>query len=1016
MKSKKNKNLAAYFMTVVMTVTMVQAPITANASVEDEKGLEWNFEDSTKVLDGWKFGGSYAYNGSVENVVNFDDANKTMKLSVDYSKDSAVSWSEFKIINLFNKPISFDRYNVLTYDFIYDSSKMTEGSFQGKLFISDKDGKEVENVFDKINLNDAVDIGGGLKKAKVTLKFDPKDSNISSVTIGIIGANTDYKGDIYIDNINFEKGKAEDIYVLKSVVPTKQDKVEIGDLSGKMPNQVKLVDSKAIDKTANLYAYLVGIGKTDKVLYGHQNDTHYKAVLKNGAQGSSNSDTKDITGSIAAICGIDALSLTGAELQLSDAEKANGTDLVTKAVNLSIDTASEGGIITLSAHMPNFALVAEKGKDVNGNYDYSGYTPGVITENVVQRIMPGGDLNKVYTGYLNQIASYSKKLEAKEVPILFRPFHENNGSWFWWGKAFCDEESYKNLYRYTVEYLRDEKEVHNLLYVYSPNGPFQDKADYLSRYPGDQFIDVIAFDMYNDDPVSKEDKWLYTFKDTINLVQGIADERGKLSAVSETGVRVNGGGMAPSGNKNLDWFNDISNIVSQSNMPYYMVWANFDGDKNFFSPFMANDKKGHEMINNFINYYNDSKSVFASGVGDYSKADTKKNSRNSYGYIKYPASSSRVFEQTKITASLKNINGEIKFVIKNKEGKLIESIKGTLNNGDYTGEITQDTLNKIGSAIGSIELYSDDKLLDKIRILFNIKEAEKDTKLVDNLESYIGEDGLLQTKWSTNAGTGCSANSILVQDNKNNGEYGLQFKYRISTEKASEGWAGITKTVDADWLNCDALQFWCKPDGKGQKLVIQITSKGEDFEVFMPEFAGTTEPKLITLPFSQFKGKNNGVFDPSKIEKMGIWCNTIVPKGYTGSWTVDSAMYFDDIKAINTKGQTGNNQGSIGNNSSNINSVSNGSWSYMDAQGMKVTNTWKQIEGKWYYFNQDGAVKTGWFKDDNGKWYYFESNGIMKNGWFKYINDKWYYLKLDGSMAVNEYINGYWLNQIGECQ
>lgn len=300
--------------------------------------------------------------------------------------------------------------------------------------------------------------------------------------------------------------------------------------------------------------------------------------------------------------------------------------------------------------------------------------------------------------------------------------------------------------------------------------------------------------------------------------------------------------------------------------------------------------------------------------------------------------------------------------------------------------------------------------------MFNIKEAEKDTKLVDNLESYIGEDGLLQTKWSTNAGTGCSANSILVQDNKNNGEYGLQFKYRISTEKASEGWAGITKTVDADWLNCDALQFWCKPDGKGQKLVIQITSKGEDFEVFMPEFAGTTEPKLITLPFSQFKGKNNGVFDLSKIEKMGIWCNTIVPKGYTGSWTVDSAMYFDDIKAINTKGQTGNNQGSIGNNSSNINSVSNGSWSYMDAQGMKVTNTWKQIEGKWYYFNQDGAVKTGWFKDDNGKWYYFESNGIMKNGWFKYINDKWYYLKLDGSMAVNEYINGYWLNQIGECQ
>lgn len=932
---------------------------------------------------------------------------RAIKLSVDYTKDSGASWSEFKIMNWLNDPVSFGGYNTLTYDFIYNPSKMTAGGFQTKLFISEKDGKEVVNAFDKINLDDAVDIGGGLKKSKVTLKFDSKDSNVSSITIGIIGSNTNYKGDIYIDNINFEKGKAEEAYVPKTAVSTKQDKVEVGDLAGKMPSQVKLVDSKAIGQTADLYAYLVGIGKTDKVLYGHQNDTHHKAILKNGAEGTSNSDTKDITGSIAGICGIDALSLTGAELQLTDEDKANGLDLVTKAANLSIDTAAEGGIITLSAHMPNFALVAEKGKDANGNYDYSGYTPGVTTGNVVQRIMPGGDLNKIYTGYLNQIAGYAKQLEAKGVPVLFRPFHENNGSWFWWGKAFCDEEAYKNLYRYTVEYLRDEKQVHNFLYVYSPNGPFEDKANYLSRYPGDQFIDVVAFDMYNDDPVSKDDKWMDTFRDTIKLVQEIGDERGKLSAVSETGIRVSGGGMAPKGNKNLDWFNDISDIVSQSNMPYYMVWANFDGNKNFFAPFMADRTKGHEMINNFINYYNDSKSVFASGVGDYSKADTKELPAASYGYIKYPASSSRVLEQTKITASLKNIKGEVKFLIKNKERNVIETIKAVADNGDYTGDITQDTLNKIGATIGSIELYSDDKLLDTVRILFNIKEAEKNPKLVDDFEPYIGENALLQTKWSTNAGTGCSVTPTLVQNNKNNGDYGLEFKYKISTEKASEGWAGITKTVDADWSSYDALQFWCKPDGKGQKLVIQLTSNGEDFEVWMPEFAATTEPKLITLPFSQFKGKNNGVFNPSKIEKMGIWCNTLPPKGSTSAWTVDSAMYFDDIKAVNTKGEVAKTD-----STENINDKLTGNWYYVDSQGQKVFNAWKQIDGNWYYFNEDGKMKTGWLKDSSGKWYYFEPNGIMKKGWFK-DNDKWYYLKTDGSMASGEYVNGYWLMEDG---
>ena len=55
-----------------------------------------------------------------------------------------------------------------------------------------------------------------------------------------------------------------------------------------------------------------------------------------------------------------------------------------------------------------------------------------------------------------------------------------------WGKAFCDE-AYKNLFRYTVEYyLRDDKEINNFLYI---NGLFVDEADYLSRYPGDEFID-----------------------------------------------------------------------------------------------------------------------------------------------------------------------------------------------------------------------------------------------------------------------------------------------------------------------------------------------------------------------------------------------------------------------------------------------------------------------------------------------------------------------------------------------
>ena len=1016
--------------------------------------LEWNFNIDAS---GWSYGGAWAYNGPTDNVVNYDAStigSGALKLSVDYSNDSSVSWSEFKINNNLNSSIDFNGYNILTYDFIYNPSKMTQGAFQSKLFING-----AVDSYDVINLDNATDIGDGLKKAKVTIKFDSKDVEIDAVTIGIIGANTNYKGDIYIDNIKLSQEAVEDIYVNKTAVAEPQEIVNTENLE--MLESVKLVDSEATETTADLYAYLKGIGKTDKVLYGHQNDTHHKSVLKDSG---SNSDTKDITGSIAAISGIDALSFTGSELQLTDAEKASGITLVEKAANLGIDAANEGAIITLSAHMPNFALVAEKGKDAQGNYDYSGYTPGVTSGNVVSRIMPSGDLNEVFNGYLDMIADYGKQLEAEDVPVLFRPFHENNGSWFWWGKAFCDEEAYKNLYRYTVEYLRDKKQIHNFLYVYSPNGPFQDKADYLSRYPGDEFIDIIAFDMYHDDPKAnkEEDTWMNTFKETIELVQSVADDRGKLSAVSETGIRINGGGMPASGNPNKTWFSDIANIVSNSDMPYYMVWANFDAAKNFFSPFMVSDTKGHEMINEFIDYYNEEESVFADGVGAYSNANTNVGPEFAYGFITNPVSNNRILEPTTITASVKNYNGQVKFILKNKAGESIQTLNAILNNGIYSADITQAILDKIGQTIGSIELYSDDTKLSTIKAIFNIKEAEKDPKLVDNFESYTGEDGLLQNSWSSNAGAGCSVTPRLVKDNRNSGEYGLAFNYKISTEKTSEGWTGITKSLEADWSDSDALQIWIKPDGNGQKLVIQLTSNGEDFEVWLPEFAATTEAKLLTIPFSDFKGKNVGTFDATNIQKMGIWCNTIVPSGHSGAWTVNSTMYFDDIKAINTK-DTGNTEGgsnsggnsnsggssnSGGNSSSsgssssggsattdNNNSSSNGNtstatknnwvqengkWKYVDENGLAVSNTWKQVNGKWYYFNGDSTMKTGWLKDKDNNWYYLEDSGAMKTDWIKHTDGNWYYLQSNGSMKkgwlLDKDNNWYYLQSNGSMK
>lgn len=873
-------------------INVVEEVKDSEEVLPEVEALSWNFKDEEKGLSGWENGGSWDYKGNIDIAYDNDVIeNGALKLTVDYSNNVETSWSEVKIQNNFSNSININGYNMLTYDFIYNPAAMTTGSFQTKLFING-----AVDTYLPIKFENLEDVDGGLKKAKVTVKFGSANKDIDGIILGIIGANTDYKGDIFIDNIELSQEAAPDIYV-EITEPLRETPSVVDINSLVMPENISLVDANSTDETSSLYSYLMGVGKSDKVIFGHQNDTHHKGGKLDGG---TNSDTKDVTGSIAGLVGIDTLSFTGAELEGG----------VEAAANVSINAANEGGIVTLSCHMPNFQVVKNRELNSDGTYDYSGYSPGVTSGNIVERIMPDGDLNDVFTGYLDIIADYGLQLQEQGVPVLFRPFHENNGSWFWWGKAFCDEEAYKNLFRYTVEYLRDVKGVHNFLYVYSPNGPFEDEAEYLSRYPGDEFIDVIAFDMYHDNP-TEDDVWMDIFKETIELVQGLANKRGKLSTVSETGMRVMsslGGedyfnGIADRGNNRLDWYNEVLDVVSGSDMPYFMVWANFDDKSNFYTPYKVSETKGHEMINNFIDFYNDDRSIFANGVGEFESTNVNVNEAYSYGFINNPVSGSRVLEETTIKASVKNLFGDITFVIKDNSNNVIETINAKKeNDGIYTGEISKEILEKIGETIGTIELKSNNEVLNSIKVLFNMKETEPKVELVDDFEGYLGESAILENSWATNYGPGCNLKPTLsTEEGKfNSGKYGLAFNYKISTEKTNEGWAGMTIPKEVDWSEYDALQLWIKPDGNGQKLVIQITSNGEDFEVWLPELAATTEAQLITIPFSEFKGKNNGTFDIENIQRVGIWCNTIVPEDHEGVWTVESTMYFDDIKAVNT--------------------------------------------------------------------------------------------------------------------
>jgi mannan endo-1,4-beta-mannosidase len=122
---------------------------------------------------------------------------------------------------------------------------------------------------------------------------------------------------------------------------------------------------------------------------------------------------------------------------------------------------------------------------------------------LVSRLLPGGDLHTAYQRKLDKYQAELSQLrtpEGQPMPFILRPFHEADGEWFWWGSTACGDEEFKQLFRFTVGYLR-QKGLSHMLVAYSP-ARFRTEEEYLHRYPGDDVVDILGFDQYlkNSDP------------------------------------------------------------------------------------------------------------------------------------------------------------------------------------------------------------------------------------------------------------------------------------------------------------------------------------------------------------------------------------------------------------------------------------------------------------------------------------------------------------------------------------
>lgn len=280
--------------------------------------------------------------------------------------------------------------------------------------------------------------------------------------------------------------------------------------------EIDIVDKQATAETRSLFAFMQQERK-ESIMFGHQHETTQGLTIT--ATDGTQSDTFNAVGDFAAVYGWDTLSIV--------APKSEGdvVEQIKKAY-------ARGGIITVSSHFDNPITDKQKGVwPVGTSWDK---TPAVVAS------LPGGEFNSVYNGYLDQLADWANNLKDDNgvlIPVIFRILHENTGSWFWWGEEQSTPEQYQQLYQYTVEYLRDTKGVHNFLYAYSPNNFWEvTEANYLERYPGDAYVDVLGFDTYGE--VENNENWFKNVVANAALVARMADERGKIPVISEIGIRA----------------------------------------------------------------------------------------------------------------------------------------------------------------------------------------------------------------------------------------------------------------------------------------------------------------------------------------------------------------------------------------------------------------------------------------------------------------------------------------------
>lgn len=309
---------------------------------------------------------------------------------------------------------------------------------------------------------------------------------------------------------------------------------------------LKMVDGDATPRTKALYANLWLI-QQQGVMFGHHDYPSYGIGWRGDA---GRSDVKDLVGVHPAVYSLDMSGINEGKIKHI------------------IEAYKRGGVSMLVWHQSN-PLTEGPGKQ---------YPVGSAWDNtkVVDQILEEGSaMNIKYKKRLDGVADALRSMKDENgvaIPVIFRPLHEHTQAWNWWGRSATTDKEFVDFWRFIITYLRDEKDIHNVIYAISPqmDDVYEDtQARLMFRWPGNEWVDFVGMDCYHG--LKTE-----AFASNMKALSALSSKLTKPVGVTETGLENN--------HKKDYWTADV--LQTMKGLPCSMVvaWRN-DKPSHAYGPY-----------------------------------------------------------------------------------------------------------------------------------------------------------------------------------------------------------------------------------------------------------------------------------------------------------------------------------------------------------------------------------------------------------------------------------------------